>query len=652
MKYCDACHTSYPNEFSTCPKDQGSLRTTAELVEGMILRDKYQILDKIGAGGMAVVYRARHLAFGEIRAIKVVSGRFGDDPDLLNRFKTEAVITRKLQHPNAVRVDDLDATEDGRPFIVMEYVEGRSLRQVLNRATSFAPARAVNVARQAAAALGAAHRLGIVHRDIKPENMLLVGDDGAPETVKVLDFGIAKVREGVDVGPGYAPTQTGIVVGTPHYLSPEQAMGKRGSEIDGRVDLYALGLVLYEMLVGRLPFESDTSMGMLLHQMQTPPAPPQKLRPDLVLPPQLTALIMKVLSKKAEQRFATAEDMDAALAAVQPLLDPLPQTLASARPGSRMTAGDAPTIPRPRDPAGPLTSGDLPTVGRRPSPRPSAARPAPAAVAEPEPAGGPLKWVVAAALLVAAGAGVFALRRGGPAGGGGDAQIRAGLTRALASDLLKDVVVEPDVADGVVTLNGHGVRQSDADIATSLASGVPGVRKVINRIAVEQAIELRTTGVSSPLATMTASAASGASAAPEPRAADRVAAPAPAAVEPEVASDSVTPLLENAKRAFERGDLDQAEHTLRVVLQRDPGSAAAQATLKSVQVARAMGDAERAMGRSDYPSASAAYRAALQIDPSYEPARMGLKQAEDAQQAARNGGAGPMGGPPPPPRRP
>ena len=133
MKFCDTCRTTYPNEFSTCPKDHTPLRSTSELLHGMILRDKYEILEKIGSGGFGSVYRARHLVFNELRAIKVMSSRFAEDRAFLRRFKTEAVITRRLQHLNAVRVDDLDATSDGRPFMVMEYVEGRDLRKVIQQ---------------------------------------------------------------------------------------------------------------------------------------------------------------------------------------------------------------------------------------------------------------------------------------------------------------------------------------------------------------------------------------------------------------------------------------------------------------------------------------------------------------------------------------
>ena len=181
-----------------------------------------------------------------------------------------------------MRVDDLDVTEDGRPFIVMEHVQGKNLREVIREEGAFEVPRAAAIGRQVASALAAAHAIGITHRDIKPDNILLtVGPDGQAQA-KVLDFGIAKVREGsFDVGPGYTPTETGMVVGTPQYVSPEQAMGKRGDDLDGRSDLYSLGVTLYEMITGRLPFESTTPMEMILHHVQTPPpaAPEGASRP-------------------------------------------------------------------------------------------------------------------------------------------------------------------------------------------------------------------------------------------------------------------------------------------------------------------------------------------------------------------------------------
>ncbi len=322
MKYCDNCHSAYPDDFTICPRDQGSLRYASELVPGVVIRGKYEILEKIGTGGMATVYRARHLAFGEIVAIKLVGPKLAHDADFLKRFRTEAVVTRKLQHPNAVRVEDLDTTEDGRPFIVMEFVNGRSLREVIRTEGALPLPRAVAIARQACSALAAAHAIGITHRDIKPDNILLTSYPGG-DVVKVLDFGIAKVKEGsFDTGEGYTPTQTGMVMGTPQYISPEQAMGKRGAEVDGRSDLYSLGVVLYETVTGRLPFSSDTAMGMILHHLQTAPTPPQIARADLSIPGPLSDLLMKALQKDRDRRFTSADEMLAALDSVAAL--PLP----------------------------------------------------------------------------------------------------------------------------------------------------------------------------------------------------------------------------------------------------------------------------------------------------------------------------------------
>jgi eukaryotic-like serine/threonine-protein kinase len=370
MKYCDKCRSSYPNEFNVCPIDQAVLRVTSEIVPGMTIRDKYLILDKLGEGGMGVVYRARHLAFNEIRALKVVHQSYAEDRAFIKRFKTEAIVARKLLHPNAVRIDDLDSTEDGRPFIVMELVEGGNLKALIAENGILSVSRALDIAAQAADALAAAHRLGIVHRDIKPDNILITRSpaDGRSDLVKVVDFGIAKVREGtLDVGSGYGNTKSGMIVGTPQYLSPEQAMGMQGDQIDGRADIYSLGVVLYVMLTGQLPFDSDTPMGFLLHHVQTRPAAPEVIRPDLNIPSVVSALLMKSLEKDRDKRFANAGEMAQALRAVQ-----WARTPATYRPSSP----ELPTLP--------LQPGDSgyrqALASPHPSPRPM---PAPTAVVAP-----------------------------------------------------------------------------------------------------------------------------------------------------------------------------------------------------------------------------------------------------------------------------
>ena len=296
-----------------CPADQTGLQNTHELQPGMIIRNKYQIQERIGIGGMGVVYRARHLTFNEVCAIKIVNDVIGGDANFLQRFQTEAVVTRKLRHPNAVRVDDFDYTDDGRPFIVMELVEGRNIGEILQAEGPFRVPRAVRIATQAARALGVAHKLGVVHRDIKPGNIILTLDEQGEEIAKVLDFGIAKLREAAGTDqPGM--TMTGMVVGTPLYMSPEQFMGKKAAgEIDGRTDIYSLGVVLYQMVTAQLPFEGDTPYSLMMQHLQGTVRPPHELVPELHIPESLSRVILKAIDKSRDQRFQTAEEFIAGL---------------------------------------------------------------------------------------------------------------------------------------------------------------------------------------------------------------------------------------------------------------------------------------------------------------------------------------------------
>ena len=410
MKFCDQCHATYPTDFTICPKDQSPLRLATDLVQGMVLRDKYEIVEKIGSGGMATVYRARHLAFNETRAIKVVSSRMMEDENFLKRFRNEAVITRKLQHPNAVRVDDIDMLEDGRPYIVMELVEGSSLRALIEQAGPLPAARALEITRQAGAALAAAHRLGIVHRDIKPDNILIVRQADGSDLVKVLDFGIAKLREGH--GSAYTATQTGMVIGTPQYISPEQAAGKRADELDGRADLYSLGVALYEMLTGQLPFRADTPMGFLMQHLQAEVPPPRVVRPDLNIPDSASRLLAKLLQKDPDKRFQSAEEMIAAIEG--PKTAPAgPQTVIA----STAVSAPAPTVAissaaaaAPARATMPVADGGRSTDRVRSSDGGRSTRPATSAPSF----GGAAKWI-AMVVVIAALAGYFALGRRAPA---------------------------------------------------------------------------------------------------------------------------------------------------------------------------------------------------------------------------------------------
>jgi serine/threonine-protein kinase len=309
MKSCPSCQASYPTNFAVCPQDGTPLVEVGAWAEGSIIRGKYRILSKIGQGGMGAVYKALHVTFDELRAIKVISPELINDQLFLKRFQHEAIITRKLQHPNAVRVDDIDQAEDGRPFIVMEYIEGKSLRKLIEQEGAMAVPRVCSIIKQVSSALDAAHRLGMIHRDIKPDNIVLI-DTPQGEQAKVLDFGIAKLKEGRrgETG-GMTLTGTGVVIGTPQYMSPEQAMGKRGDQLDGRSDLYSLGIVMYQMLTGDLPFHAETTMEMLLAHLQVPPMNVRAVRPELQIPEPVANLVMCLLEKKPEQRPADARTL-------------------------------------------------------------------------------------------------------------------------------------------------------------------------------------------------------------------------------------------------------------------------------------------------------------------------------------------------------
>ena len=315
MKYCPSCHKTYPGDYNVCPADQTGLQSSVEFQPGMIIRSKYEILQRIGIGGMGAVYKGRHVTFNELCAIKVVNDSIAGDKNFLQRFQTEAVVTRKLRHPNAVRVDDFDYTDDGRPFIVMELVEGRNVGEILQSEGPLQVPRAIRIATEVARALGAAHKLGFVHRDIKPGNIVLTTNDQGQEVAKVLDFGIAKLRQAAgDAQSAVTMTMTGMVVGTPLYMSPEQFMGKKaGGEIDGRTDLYSLGVVLYQMVTARLPFEGDTLYSIMMQHIEGNVRPPDELVPELNIPPALSKVILKAIDKSRESRFQTAEELIAAL---------------------------------------------------------------------------------------------------------------------------------------------------------------------------------------------------------------------------------------------------------------------------------------------------------------------------------------------------
>lgn len=352
MKTCPSCNASYPPNYTHCPLDGAALAEGGAWQDGALVRGKYRIICKLGQGGMAVVYKAMHARFKELRALKVMNPELASNEEFVKRFLHEAVLTRKIQHCNAVRVDDIDESEDGRPFIVMEYIEGRSLRNVIETEAPMSAARVCSIIRQVAGALDAAHGLGIVHRDVKPANIVLAADSSAStqegERPKVLDFGIAKAKEagiGDNTQLHTSMTATGSVIGTPAYMSPEQARGMKGDQLDARSDLYSLGMVMYQMLAGGMPFEADTSMEWILAHVQTPPKPLLEARPDLQIPPPLAEVVMCCLEKDRERRPASAAALIQEIEAAQratPLPFPAEATSSFWKSGSQPPGG--PTV--------------------------------------------------------------------------------------------------------------------------------------------------------------------------------------------------------------------------------------------------------------------------------------------------------------------
>jgi len=382
LKNCPQCSATYPDEYAVCPKDGSRLASGSPWEANSVIRGKYRILGKIGQGGMATVYRAHHELLDEPRALKVINPELARDEAFVKRFKNEAINTRKLQHPNAVRVDDLDIAEDSRPFIAMELVGGESLKDLIERTGPMPCGTVVEIASQVCEALGAAHELGVTHRDIKPDNIVLLRGRDLKLVVKILDFGIASLKE-VAGGGSNTLTGTGVVIGTPDYMSPEQAMGKRGDEIDGRSDIYSLGIVIYRMLTGELPFKADTTVGMILHHVQDVPQPPQKLKPELGIPDSISDIVMKALEKDREKRFATAPDMGTALRlAWASASRPVPH-------GGMLAAALATVKTEPAPVASPQTRVERPKPPSS-APRPVAPSPPPAMVPKtPVPAARP-----------------------------------------------------------------------------------------------------------------------------------------------------------------------------------------------------------------------------------------------------------------------
>ena len=310
MLYCPTCGREYPEGLTNCPEDDSPLQADTTVIRevpvdpliGRTFDDKYLLEERLGIGGMGTVYRAKHLLIDRAVALKVLNPRFVEDAAAKARFRREAKAAGRLQHANAVGVTDFGETSDGYVYIVMELLEGKTLRDLLSKEAPIDVARAVSIALQISSAVAAAHEAGIIHRDLKPANIFVAQRSDAPAAIKVLDFGIAKLAaDSLDDDDRQTLTLVGAIIGTPRYMSPEQC---NGDPLTPAADVYSLGVILYEMLTGTVPFSGSGPIAIALkHSTEAP----RSLREYVAsINPALEAVVMHALEKKPEDRPADA----------------------------------------------------------------------------------------------------------------------------------------------------------------------------------------------------------------------------------------------------------------------------------------------------------------------------------------------------------
>jgi serine/threonine protein kinase len=307
IKACWSCGKQFDVSTEVCPDDGSALTLTkGDPLIGLNLDERYTVLSRVARGGMGAIYRGRHERLRRPVAIKVLhSSMFFEDPSAVRRLGQEAVAVGKLNHPNIVTMYDFGVTPSGLPYLVMDFVDGVTLGDVLKNESQLSVDRAVKMFVQICAGMQAAHDAGLIHRDLKPSNVMLFISSEGVETAKILDFGIAKVlpEAGADLDK---ITQTGETLGTCFYMSPEQCSG---SPIDKRSDIYSLGCVMYESLIGMPPFKSSNALATIQLQVLGKPLGFGEARPDLTIPGALETIVMKALEKEPDRRYGSMSEL-------------------------------------------------------------------------------------------------------------------------------------------------------------------------------------------------------------------------------------------------------------------------------------------------------------------------------------------------------
>lgn len=308
-KVCLECHRQFTGIVAACPHDNTMLVPVAQdPLIGTRLAGKYEIISVLGTGGMGVVYKGRQDIMDRIVAIKMLQSHHLNDSMSVKRFQQEGKATCKLNHPHIITVYDFGiAQQTGQPYIVMDYLQGIALSDVIKQEGQIGVDRAVKIFQQAAEALGHAHKQGVVHRDLKPSNIVLINYDGDKDFVKVVDFGVAQLMEDQTGDGGQQRlTQMGEVCGSPVYMSPEQAQGHK---LDNRSDIYSMGVVMYETLTNRLPLLGKTMVETMRKHIEEDAPPFSQVRPDLYIPERVEQIIMKAMSKSPADRFPSMEHL-------------------------------------------------------------------------------------------------------------------------------------------------------------------------------------------------------------------------------------------------------------------------------------------------------------------------------------------------------